>query len=188
MNRPILFALNHLLGQAAWARDRLASFAGRRVLLVCAPLRLPLVIASDGLLAADQDGDTADVTIELPADTPLRLCQGGTSEVMKAAHITGAADLAEAVGFVLRNLRWDGEEDLSRVVGDLAAHRLTRGFRAFAAWQRETGQRLAENLAEYWVHEKPTVLGAAAFKVFTTDLAELQARLDQIEGRLSRLD
>ena len=53
-------------------------------------------------------------------------------------------------------------------------------------WQ-DGARRLAENLAEYFVYEKPTVLGAAAFKVFTADLARLQARLEAAEQRSKRL-
>ena len=187
MHTPLLFALNHLLRQSTWARDRLLRFAGRKVCLSMGALQLPLVIDGAGLLGAASDPANPDVSIELPADTPFRLLHGGAAEAMKVARISGAADLADAFGIVLRNLRWDAEEDLARLVGDLAAHRLTVGLRSFAQWQQDGARRLAENLAEYFVHEKPTVLGAAAFKVFSADLARLQARLEAAEQRSLRL-
>ena len=189
MQAPAILALNHLLGQSAWARDRLASFSGKRVNLTIGPLKIPFVITPEGLLAQETTGPegTFDVEIELPADTPLRLIRGGSGEAMKAARITGAADLADALGFVLRNLRWDAEEDLSRVVGDSAAHRLVGGAEAFGSWQRDAARRLAENLAEYAVHEKPTVLGGAAFKVFSEDLVKFRSQLEALETRIKRL-
>jgi ubiquinone biosynthesis protein UbiJ len=189
MHTPVILALNHLLRQSAWARDRLASFAGKRVNLMIGPLQIPFVINDSGLLTvvANEAERPADVEIQLPADTPLRLLSGGTGEAMKAARITGAADLADALGFVLRNLRWDAEEDLSRVVGDIAAHRLAGGIRAFAEWQQDAARRLAENLTEYAVHEKPTVLGAAAFKVFSEDLARFSEKLDSLKQRAAKL-
>lgn len=43
---------------------------------------------------------------------------------MTDIRISGNADLADALGFVLRKLRWDVQQEaLSRVVGDIAAHR-----------------------------------------------------------------
>src|SRR2546430_11066708 len=45
---------------------------------------------------------------------------------------------------LFRSLIWDFEEDLSRVFGDVVAHRLASGGKAVAAWQRDAALRLAE--------------------------------------------
>lgn len=186
--QPALLALNHLLGQASWARDRLKDFAGRTAKLGLGPLGLDLAITDQGLFVdAKRDGDSApDVSIDLPADAPLRLLRGGIAEVMKGAQVTGAADLADALGFVLRNLRWDAEEDLSKWVGDIAAHRLVRGAESVVAWQKEAAQRFAENLGEYLTYENPQLVRKAELDAFTKELAELRLALDQLEQRVKR--
>jgi ubiquinone biosynthesis protein UbiJ len=75
--------------------------------------------------------------------------------MMRGARIAGAADFAEALGSVLRKLDWDAEEDLSRVVGDIAAHRIVKTAGGFAAAQAEAARRLADNFAEYLRYERP---------------------------------
>ncbi|MCK9283968.1 MAG: hypothetical protein M0P39_06760 [Rhodocyclaceae bacterium] len=181
----LVAALNHLLGQSAWARDRLRGFAGRRARLSLPPLSLDFSIDTAGLLAAAANDGAADVTIDLPADTPLRLLRGGSGEAMKGARIAGAADLADTLGFVLRNLRWDAEEDLSKVVGDIAAHRLVRGAEAFAGWQKDAAARLAENLAEYLSEESRLLVPRGELDAFAGDLQQLRERLERLE-RLER--
>jgi ubiquinone biosynthesis protein UbiJ len=185
--QPVLLALNHLLGQSGWARDRLKDFAGRSTRLGVGPMGLHLAITDDGLFAAAAWGDDVgpDVTISLPADAPLRFMRGGVGEVMKGAQVTGAADLADALGFVLRNLRWDAEEDLSKWVGDIAAHRLVRSAESVVAWQKDAAQRFAENLGEYLTFENPQLVRKAELDNFAVEVAELAAALDKVEKRLA---
>jgi ubiquinone biosynthesis protein UbiJ len=185
--QPVLLALNHLLGQSGWARDRLKDFAGRSARLGVGPMGLHIAITDEGLFVeASREGDAApDVTISLPADAPLRFMRGGVAEVMKGAQVTGAADLADALGFVLRNLRWDAEEDLSKFVGDIAAHRLVRGAESLVAWQKDAAQRFAENMGEYLTFENPQLVRKAELDSFATELAELAAALDKVEKRLA---
>ena len=184
--QPILFGLNHLLSQAGWARDRLKSYTGRQAKLSLGPVVLNLTVSSDGLFTSTVDGsDNPDVSIALPADAPFRLLQGGVAEVMKAAQVTGAADMADALGFVLRNLRWDAEEDLSKIVGDIAAHRIVRGTESFVAWQKDAATRLSENLSEYLLHENPQLVNVDEFHTFSDEVAALRAMVDALEKRLA---
>lgn len=188
-NQPALLALNHLLGQASWARDRLRDFAGRSARLGLGPLGLHLAINDEGLFveAAREEDATPDVTITLPADAPLRLVRGGVAEVMKGAQVTGAADLADALGFVLRNLRWDAEEDLSKWVGDIAAHRLVRGAESFVSWQKDAAQRFAENFGEYLTYENPQLVRKAELDAYIRELADTASAVDRLAQRLDRL-
>lgn len=184
--QPILYGLNHLLGQAAWARDRLKTYAGRHARLGLGPVVLDLAINADGLFESAAAEKEPDVSIALPNDAPLRMVQGGVAEVMKGAQVTGAADLADALGFVLRNLRWDAEEDLSRIVGDIAAHRLVKGAESFVAWQKDATARLTENLTEYLLHENPQLVKDADFRGFSDEVAALRAQVDALEKRLAK--
>ncbi|RTL57661.1 MAG: hypothetical protein EKK46_02725 [Rhodocyclaceae bacterium] len=182
--QPILYGLNHLLGQAGWARDRLKDFAGRHAHLALGPVVLELAVTDEGLFATASEGAAADVSIALPLDAPLRMMQGGVAEVMKGAQVTGAADMADALGYVLRNLRWDAEEDLSKFVGDIAAHRIVRGAESLVAWQKDAATRLGENLSEYLLHESPQLVKQADLKAFKDDVAALADDLKALEKRL----
>lgn len=177
-----LAGLNHLLHGANWARARLAPYAGRRAALVVPPFRLAFVITADGFCAAATTDEPPDVIVHLPADTPWRLLQG-LDRVMAGAHVEGGAEFATELAFVFRNLRWDAEEDLSRLVGDIAAHRLLATAGRLAAWQRRSAGNLGENLAEYLTLENPLLVSRLEFAAFCADLASLNADLNRLEAR-----
>ena len=180
-----LAALNHLLAEAAWARARLAPFAGRTARLNLPPWRLDLTIDELGQFAVSS-GAAPDVEISLPAGAPL-LALTGPEAVARVAQISGSAEFADALGFVLRNLRWDFEEDLSKAVGDIAAHRIAGLVKDFAAWQRQAATNLAENLAEYFTEEQPTLARPAEVAGFVADVDRLRDDLARLEKRIARL-
>lgn len=185
LDRAALVALNHLLQGAGWARTRLAPFAGKAVRLSLPPLRLDLTVTGAGMFEQSVL-ENFDVEITLPADTPL-LALHGTETVFKTASISGLAEFADALGFVLRNLRWDFEEDLSRHVGDIAAHRIAGLLTAFGAWHRQAKQHLAENIAEYLTEENPTLANPVAVTAFSKATDHLRDDLRQLEQRVARL-
>jgi hypothetical protein len=80
----------------------------------------------------------------LPDDAPLIRADRSAS-LFSAATISGSADLAETLGFVFRNLRWDIEHDLSRVLGDIVPGEPAAG-KGLAQWQLAA----ARNLASAW--------------------------------------
>lgn len=179
--------VNHLLTGDDWARTRLKPFAGQCVRVELGALTLPVVISRSGLFIAGDRRATANVTISLPADAPLRALSDRPS-LFAAAHISGSAELAETLGFILRNLSWDAEGDLAQVVGDITAHRLVAGGRQLARWQRQQAINLAFNLAEYFTEENPTIArrqDVADFCAETTGLQDLMARL---EARIAVLE
>jgi len=182
LDLAFLLTFNRLLAAAPWARARLAPFAGQRARLVLGPLPVEFRIAADGTCES-LGSEAPAVEIVLPADAPLVLLQGqGRGALMQKAHISGAADFAEALGFVLRNLEWDAEEDLSRLVGDIAARRLVTTATGIATAQAEVVRRLADNFAEYLRYEQPIgVLPADAdsFKAENRTLAERMASLEK---------
>ena len=146
LDRAALAILNHLLREAAWARARLLPFSGRTARLKLPPWQLDFAIDESGQLTPATAAQP-DVEIALPADAPLAALRGADA-VAKDVHVSGSAEFADTLGFVLRKLRWDFEEDLSRQVGDIAAHRIAGLIKTFGAWQRQAATNLAENLAE----------------------------------------
>lgn len=184
LTQAIVVTLNHFIGQDAWAQDRLRLYSGRTARVTAGPLALTLAVTSDGALA-EAAVDVPDVVIVLP---PAPGFSGGIAGVMKRAHVTGSVDFAETLAFVLRNLRWDVEEDLSRVVGDVAAHRVVAALRNLNAWQRRATLNLSENLAEYVEHEQRAVIVRPAFVGFRDALLRLRDDIESLEERLLRLE
>ena len=184
---PAIAFVNHLLGAEPWAREKLAPFAGRRVRVKALPLPdLALAVTAEGLLEPAPALDP-DLTVTLsPADLP-RLLQGDDT-VLRSIAFSGDAELAAALQYLAKHLRWEVEEDLSRVVGDVAAHRIASTARDFVAWHKDAGQRFGENVAEYLTEESALLAPPAALERFGRDVADLVDALERLEKRLDRID
>ena len=97
----------------------------------------------------------------------------------EATHISGDAALAQVVADLSKQLRWDPEDALARVVGDIAALRLVggrAGWRAARCRPASARPRMSEYLAE----ESGLLLGRPALAQWRLDLAELDARAEAL--------
>jgi len=187
LSKVAIGVLNHLLAGEDWPRERLKTFAGQTVQVTLGTLVLPLEITADGLFAAGDKNETATVNITLPADAATRLLTDRAS-LLAAAQISGSADLAECLGFTFRNLRWDGESDLARLVGDIAARRLVGGGKQVFQWHRQQVTNLALNLAEYFTEENPSIARRQDVSAFCAEVESLHEPLGRLEKRIAALE
>ncbi len=188
LSQPVLRAINHLLGREEWARARLKPFAGKRVLFRPASLpALRLAVTVDGMVVAAREDDAIDLTIVIKPGALPHLVSGSDA-LLQHVEISGNADLAGTVQFLFRNLKWDVEDDLSRVVGDIAARRIAGAGRDFFAWQKEALLRTGQNLAEYWTEEKPLLARPEEVAQFSREVETLRDDLARLEARLARLN
>jgi len=184
---PGIFALNHLLGAEAWARAKLRPYAGQCVEFRAALLpAVRLEILDSGLLANAAQDAVPNLVVTIGAGALPALFRGEEA-LLREIGIEGSADLAGTMQYLFRHLRWDLEEDLSRVLGDALAHRMMEEGRRFAAWNREAAEKLAQNLAEYWTEERSLLVPAAAVRQFLSDVDLLRDDLTRIEKRIGAL-
>jgi len=184
LESPLVLALNRLLEAESWARERLAPFAGETVELRAPPLpALRFAIIEGGRLAP---GGAASLTITLRPESLPALFKG-EEHFMRTVGIDGNAQLAQEVLHLARHLRWDAEEDLSKLVGDAAAHRLAGLARDFAAWQRDAAHRLAESFMQYAQEEGRLLAPRTGYAALAGEVARLRDALERLEKRIERL-
>jgi len=182
LNQAAAAVLNRMLAREAWARDKLAPFAGRVVRLEAPPLSLQWEVADDGTLATNDDATPA-VTIGVAlASLPFALLdpQAATRDV----RLQGDAEFAQALSYVLQNLRPEPEEELSRFVGDAAAVRIVSFVRLSASHWRQLAERMLDNAANYIVAENPMVVGRDEVAAFVQDVARLRDDVARLEKRV----
>jgi ubiquinone biosynthesis protein UbiJ len=143
-------------------------------------------VSSDGTLAAAAADTPAAVTIRLTHVNLLELMAGGAN-AWRSAEVEGDAEFAAAIAQVAANLRWDAEEDLSRVVGDIAAYRLAGVGRAAAAWPRQAVRSMAENASEYLTEEAQVLVTPLQASEFVREVDELRDATERLEKRIERL-
>ena len=179
------FLLNQLLQREGWARVKLAPFAGERVELRAGPLpALRFSILDTGQVEAGGESPTLTLSIKPGA---LAALARGEDYVMREVEIAGNGELAAAVLLLARHLRWDFEEDLSRVVGDVAAHRMAQAARDFAAWNADAARRLAESFADYAADEQRSLVRRVELESLARGVAGLRDALEHLAKRVERL-
>jgi ubiquinone biosynthesis protein UbiJ len=182
---PFSFALNHLLAAEPWARARLAPFAGETIELRGPPFpALRFVILPGGTLEAG--GEHPALTITLTPEALLSLARG-PEHFARSLEVAGDARLAAEVVALARHLRWDFEEDLSKLFGDVAAHRIADAGRALARWHADAARRLVESLVDYAVDEKRMLMARREVDDFAGAVARLRDALERLEKRIERL-
>jgi ubiquinone biosynthesis protein UbiJ len=179
------FLFNQLLEREGWARQRLAPFAGERVELRAGLLpALRFTIISGGKVEAGGEAPTLTVSLKPGA---LAALARGEEHLMREVEVSGNAELAAAVLLLARHLRWDFEEDLSAVIGDVAAHRVAQAARDFAAWQVDAARRVAGSLADYAADEKRVLVRRAEMASLSSGVAGLRDALERLAKRVERL-
>lgn len=182
-----LAAANHVLDDAPWARKRLAAHPGALARLNVAGQSFDFSIDALGYLAESAGSDGVDVCIEMPLPGFSALA-GGIDALMRSARINGNIEIADSLGFVFRNLRWDAEGDLARVIGDIGARRVAGLLESVGTLQRRAGDSLVANLREY-IDDRATPLVSASdgtaraeqLRVLRDALARLGKRIERLE-------
>lgn len=154
-----------------------------------AAIELKFMIEASGLIAVTDSGEQDDepaLEITLAASS-LAAALRGEESALKSAEIRGDAEFAAAIFFLVKNLRWDVEEDLSRAVGDIAAHRLMTGAKNMVAWERDARGRLAASMGEYLTQEGEILAAPMLVDNFVTEVDRLRDDAARLEKRLQGL-
>ncbi|WP_426146020.1 ubiquinone biosynthesis accessory factor UbiJ [Polaromonas sp. DSR2-3-2] len=135
--RLVLF-LNHVLLQEKQAQERLLRQKGRVVHLRWGLFAIDLIVTPAGLADRAPAFSTPDLVLSVAAESPLAVAQSVLAGKTPPVKIEGDVQLAADIGWLAENLRWDAEEDLSRLIGDAPAHALA-----------DAGRRLATGLRQF---------------------------------------
>ncbi len=151
--------LNQLIALDPAAMQRLAGWHGRVIAIALRGTGLTFYFIPDQQgrlqLLGRYEGEP-DCTIE---GSPLDLMRASDKEQGSAqlfnGHvvISGDTGLAHRFSEVLGKLNIDWEEQLSRYVGDVAAHELARAARDASAQGQQAVDRLQQNISEYLTEE-----------------------------------
>ena len=185
-------ALNRNLAQSRKAKSLARQLDGKVMSLVAqgTPLAIHFKV-EDGrfTLSSSHDG-TADAAL---TGTPLSLLslagpaaenslRGGT------VRIEGDAEVAQKFRDLLQQSQPDFEEELSRVVGDVAARQVANVARGFLDWGRKASSAFATNVAEYLQEEGRDVPVRVEIEEFLEAVDDLRETTDRLEARIARLE
>jgi ubiquinone biosynthesis protein UbiJ len=195
--QAVALALGHVLRQQAWARDRLRMHAGAVVrvgLVVPEQPGLPapearLMITPEGLIEPAEGTAPPRATLLLqPSAQALKaFATQGVNGLTRHLRVDGDVMLAAALGELARDLRWDVEEDLSRLVGDVAAHRAAGLLDGLVHRLKNLPAVLAGAAANGDAPGAGPAVSRAAMRGLGEALGALDDRLRRLEARADRL-
>ena len=191
--RPVADILNRNIGETTPARELCQKLDGRTVAIRVRDTALAMYFEiNDEVVALGTDSDSEpDVVITGSLLTLARMAGGPGEGAVRdgSLDLTGDAYTAQSFQALLRYAKPDVEEELSTIIGDVAAHRIgeiTRGVRSWAADARET---LGTNVREYLQEESgdapsryETDRFAASVDTLRDDVARLEARINRLLG------
>ncbi len=179
--------VNHVLRSAPLAMERLAKHAGRTVVFRVGPVDTALTIQTTGEVTRAVPGAARDLDVRISPFLLPRLA-AGEEAAYRDIELEGDMELAQEISFIARNLDWDFEEDLSKAVGDVAAHRIAGGARAMRRWSRDAAFRMAQGAAEYWTEESPLIASRVKVEDFVAGMSQLRDAIERLEKRIERLE
>jgi len=173
-------AVNHVLRRNEWALQHLRAHAGKTARIVCPPATAGVCVLESGELAAARGTGTPDVVIRVTPGALLRLL-AHDERVWSEVAIEGDSDYATALHHVWQHLDWGVEEDLSRFVGDIAAHRIVGMGRHMQSAARQAVDSTIENVREYWTEERPVL-------ALRRDIESYNRAVDAVRDDVARLE
>ena len=190
---PVLALVNRNLAEITPAEPLLTELEGRSFALRVRDSALAVCLTVEGgrLTGNTTLPDEVDVTIEGPLLGLARLALGGGDAAALGdsdVTLSGRTDLAQSFQRLLKLGRPDPEEELSKLIGDAAAHRIGRVAGDVADWRRQTHEILTANLREYLQEEQRELPSRYEMDRFARDVQELRDAVARAEARLRRVE
>ena len=190
---PVIRFLNRVLSDYPAARNRLQAQQGKVIAVQIGPAATRMRITHDGEMElVGNMGNAATVSAaDVSLTLPLSLLPGlATRDATAFSQIdfTGDSELAATLSDIARNIEWDVEADLSRVVGDVAAHRMVDSARRADAWRKQAGQRLSENVAEYLTEERQAFITLRELELLARQNESLRDDFARLDARIAKIE
>jgi len=142
--RRVVLLLNHVLQQEPEAMSRLVRQKDRVVLVQWRGFSFKVQATPAGLLDLADASCAADLTLTVAEESPMGLAQAVLKGEKPSVRIEGDVQLAAEVNWLIDHVRWDLEEDLARILGDVPAHKLADFARAAASGLRQAVAQAAK--------------------------------------------
>jgi ubiquinone biosynthesis protein UbiJ len=174
------------------------NIAGLGAIRACVTGGRLALIASDP--SREPVAEHVDATIEGSPFALLRLARGADSRSgrgrgaapppanIPGAAVRGDAEIANSYRQLFALAKPDMEEELSRIVGDLPARRVSVLTRQVLAWAGKARRTAGENVAEYLQEESRDLVNRPELEEFLQGVDAARETFDRVEARLALIE
>jgi ubiquinone biosynthesis protein UbiJ len=188
--QPLEALLNRGLRASTDASRRCRALQGSSFRIELDGLGLGFTLASLGDTIELSQRPQADATLSGSPLSLARLVATGDEGLLrtKAVRISGdpmvARDFRELIALAVP----DFEEELARLVGDVAAVQIGKLARGVTGWGLDAADRLSRSMAEYFQEESRELPSRAEVEAFLDAVDALAGAADRLDARLCRLE
>ena len=183
--------LNRYLSLDPETLTRLDGLTGKLIAVELRSLGITLYMAPHGggiQLLRDYDG-MPDAVI---SGTPVSLARVGLGQergllFAGEVEIRGDVTLGQRFEVILREIDIDWEEQLSQLVGDVAAHQVGNLVRDTLNWGAKSMDTLGKDISEYLQEESRYLPQEEEVSKFLTAVDVLRNDVERLEARVKRL-
>lgn len=190
--RPATKMINRQVRAKTPARELYEKLMGRvmAIRVTNTALAVYLIADADELRIATDYEQDPDVVVSGSMLALTRMAGPGGDEVIRRGDVELSGDALVAQDFqkLLQYGRPDLEEELSVVVGDVAAHEIGEFFRGISKWGREARSTMRQNVGEYLQEESRSVPTRDEVDTFQEKVDTLRDDVARFEARLKALE
>lgn len=145
------------------------------------PLRCVITPLGGFGVADREQAPAVRMLIRPSVDAGFAWMRQGAPGLQRHLRIEGDVMLAATIAELAQGLYWDWEEDLSRLVGDVAAHRIGQAVRGVGRELSVFGDRLVQMLAGGIDQGDAPVIGRGEWSLHRDAIGALEARVAALE-------
>jgi len=190
--QPIESLLNRNIAGSTPARSLLQRLAGRtlEVRAEPTPLRIRFSVA-DGRVSVSGGGEEEPDAVIAGSPLSLAALAGPEPEDhirQGAVRISGDAETAQLFQKLFKATRPDFEEELSRLMGDAAAHHVARAARGALDFGRRAFDTFTRNIGEFLTEESRDLPARPEVDAWVERVDRLREDVDRLESRLALVE
>jgi ubiquinone biosynthesis protein UbiJ len=184
--------LNRNVAESRRAQALARQLDGRVMSLTVEGTPLAFYFRAEGgrLGLASSHAGPADASLSGTPIALLGLAGPGAEGALRGGgvRIEGNAEVAQKFRDLLAESKPDFEEELARVLGDVAARQVANIARGFLDWGRKASGSLTTNVVEFLQEEGRDVPTRVEAEEFLEGVDRLRDDADRLEARLARLE
>ncbi len=185
-------ALNAYLQTDSHSSTRLAKLAGKTISIELLPMHLHFNchFTKERVTLTTHADEPALTKIK---GTPLQLLGALVSKdnrhqfFAEDLNIEGDAEFAQLVIELFDEVNIDWDEHVSKIIGDIPAHKLGKLMGGIKNWMRQTQTNFTADMNDYLHEEAACVPSKEELQDFFTDIDNLRMDTDRLESRIAHL-
>ena len=190
--RPLAAILNRNIKQTTPARELSQQLDGTTVAVQVRDTALAMYFQIDDeviVLAADSEQEP-DVIISGSLLSLARLAGPSGEDAVRdgSVELSGDVETAHAFQKLLGYAKPDIEEELSRLVGDVASHRVGEMARGVGDWARDARRTMGSNVREYFQEESRELPSRYEVEKFSQQVDSLRDDVARLEARFKKFE